>query len=139
MAFSNNSDGGGVMAEINVTPLVDVMLVLLIIFMITAPLLQHKVNIELPEKTMKQPEAAPASAITLSVKSNGELFWNDAPVQMTNLGRSLGIEARREPQPMLEIRADKTTRYGILQEVMGIAKTAGMKKIGFITTPEPGG
>jgi biopolymer transport protein ExbD len=136
MAFSNNSSGGGVMAEINVTPLVDVMLVLLIIFMITAPLMQHKVNIELPEKTMVITEAAPTAAITLSVKSNGDLFWNDAPLLKSTLDRNLRIEARREPQPMLEIRADRTTRYGILQEVMGVAKTAGMKKIGFITTPE---
>jgi biopolymer transport protein ExbD len=137
MAFSSGSSSG-IMAEINVTPLVDVMLVLLIIFMITAPLAQHKVNIELPSQTMTRPEEAPKTSITLSVKSNGELFWNDAPVQKTNLGRNLLIEARREPQPMLEIRADKTTRYGILQEVMGIAKTSGMKKIGFITTPEAG-
>jgi biopolymer transport protein ExbD len=137
MAFSSNSSGG-IMAEINVTPLVDVMLVLLIIFMITAPLMQHKINVELPEKTMVRTEDAPQAAITLSVKSSGELFWNDVPLQKTNLDRNLRIEARREPQPMLEIRADKTTRYGILQEVMGIAKTAGMKKIGFITTPEAG-
>ncbi len=137
MAFSSNSSGS-VMAEINVTPLVDVMLVLLIIFMITAPLMQHKVNIELPEKTMTTTDAAPPVSITLSVKSSGELFWNDVPVQKTGLDRNLRIEARREPQPMLEIRADKTTRYGTLQEVMGIAKTAGMKKIGFITTPEAG-
>jgi biopolymer transport protein ExbD len=138
MAFSSNSSGG-VMAEINVTPLVDVMLVLLIIFMITAPLMQHKVNIDLPSKTMKITEPPPPVAITLAVKSNGDIFWNDGPIMMSNLDRNLRIEARREPQPMLEIRADKTTRYGILQEVMGIAKTAGMKKIGFITTPEAGG
>ena len=137
MAFSSGNSGGP-MAEINVTPLVDVMLVLLIIFMVTAPLMQHKINVELPEKTMVRTEDAPQAAITLSVKSSGELFWNDVPLQKTNLDRNLRIEARREPQPMLEIRADKTTRYGILQEVMGIAKTAGMKKIGFITTPEAG-
>jgi biopolymer transport protein ExbD len=137
MAFSSNSSGG-VMAEINVTPLVDVMLVLLIIFMITAPLMQHKVNIDLPSKTMRVTEAPPPVAITLAVKSSGDIFWNDAPIMMSSLDRNLRIEARREPQPMLEIRADKTTRYGILQEVMGIAKTAGMKKIGFITTPEAG-
>jgi biopolymer transport protein ExbD len=138
MAFSSNS-GGGVMAEINVTPLVDVMLVLLIIFMITAPLMQHKVNIDLPSQTMRVTEPPPPVSITLAVKSSGELFWNDGPIMMSSLDRNLRIEARREPQPMLEIRADKTTRYGILQEVMGIAKTAGMKKIGFITTPEAGG
>lgn len=135
MAFSSNSSGG-VMADINVTPLVDVMLVLLIIFMITAPLMQHKVNVDLPQKTMTRTEAPPPSAITLSVKSSGELFWNDNPLLMSSLDRNLRIEARREPQPMLEIRADKTTRYGVLQEVMGVAKNAGMKKIGFITTPE---
>ncbi len=134
MAFSSNS--GGVMAEINVTPLVDVMLVLLIIFMITAPLMQHKVKIELPEKSVVDKEPSPNQAISLAVKSDGDLFWNDEPLQLATLDRRLRVEARREPQPMLEIRADKTTRYGVLQDVMGVAKVAGMKKIGFVTTPE---
>jgi len=134
MAFSSNT--GGVMAEINVTPLVDVMLVLLIIFMITAPLMQHKVKIELPEKSVTQSETATSQPISLAVKSSGDLFWNDEPLLLATLDRRLRIEARREPQPMLEIRADKTTRYGILQDVMGVAKVAGMKKIGFVTTPE---
>ncbi len=134
MAFSSNT--GGVMAEINVTPLVDVMLVLLIIFMITAPLMQHKVKIELPEKSVVDREPLTSQPISLAVKTNGDLFWNDEPLLMSTLDRRLRVEARREPQPMLEIRADKTTRYGVLQDVMGVAKVAGMKKIGFVTTPE---
>lgn len=134
MAFSKG--GGGIMAEINVTPLVDVMLVLLIIFMITAPLMSHKIKVDLPKKSMTVPEEKLPPPITVSVQANGGLFWNDAPVLRDGLSRQLRIEARREPQPLLEIRADKETQYRLLQEVMSISKTAGMKKIGFITEPE---
>jgi biopolymer transport protein ExbD len=134
MAFSQGGDG--IMAEINVTPLVDVMLVLLIIFMITAPLMSHKIKIELPKKSMTVPEEKLPPPITVSVQANGSLYWNDAPVLKDGLDRQLRIEARREPQPLLEIRADKGTQYRLLQEVMSISKTAGMKKIGFITEPE---
>ncbi|AVP99196.1 biopolymer transporter ExbD [Ahniella affigens] len=136
MAFSSNNDSGGVMAEINVTPLVDVMLVLLIIFMITTPLMTDKVKIELPDKSMlEKPKEEPAR-IALAVKSNGELYFNDQPVMRQTLEQQLRIEARREPQPLLEIRADRTTEYRVLSDIMGIAKTSGMKKIGFATHPE---
>lgn len=134
MAFSTSSEG--IKAEINVTPLVDVMLVLLIIFMITAPLMSHKVKVELPKKTMTVLEEKLPPPITLAVEANGNLYWNDEPVQEDLLNRRLRIEARREPQPLLEIRADRDTEYRILQEVMSVAKVAGMKKIGFITNPE---
>ena len=135
MAFSTGG-GDGIKAEINVTPLVDVMLVLLIIFMITTPLLSHKIKITLPDKTMTVPEDKLPPPITLAVQATGALYWNDEPINKDGLLRQLRIEARREPQPLLEIRADKTTQYRLLQEVMGVSKDAGMKKIGFITTPE---
>jgi biopolymer transport protein ExbD len=139
MAMSSGGSGiGGVMAEINVTPLVDVMLVLLIIFMITAPLMAHKIQIELP-KAAAQPNAEPPHTIVLSVKSTGELYWNDLPIVRNAMDNQLRIEARREPQPAFQIRADKTTEYGMLTDIMATAKNAGMKKIGFITTPQGGG
>jgi biopolymer transport protein ExbD len=133
MAFSSGG-GGGVMAEINVTPLVDVMLVLLIIFMITAPLAAHKIKVELPIATLaKPPEDVANQPITLSVKDTGELYWNDEPITEAALQAQLRVAAQRTPQPELQIRADKDTEYQIVASVMTDAKNAGMVKVGFIT------
>jgi len=126
---------GGVMAEINVTPLVDVMLVLLIIFMITAPLMAHKIKIELPKAAAK-PNTEPPRTVVLSVKSTGELFWNDQPILRSTVDSQLKIHALQQPQPEFQIRADGETEYGVLADLMATAKYAGMKKIGFITTPQ---
>jgi biopolymer transport protein ExbD len=133
MAFSAGG-GGGVMAEINVTPLVDVMLVLLIIFMITAPLAAHKIHIELPQATLvKPPDDVPSQPITLSVKDTGEFYWNDELVTEAALQAQLRVAAQRTPQPELQIRADKDTEYQVVAAVMTDAKNAGMVKVGFIT------
>ena len=133
MAFSSGG-GGGVMAEINVTPLVDVMLVLLIIFMITAPLAAHKIKVELPIATLaKPPDDVANQPITLSVKDTGELYWNDEPITEAALQAQLRVAAQRTPQPELQIRADKDTEYQVVSAVMGDAKAAGMIKLGFIT------
>jgi biopolymer transport protein ExbD len=133
MAFSSGG-GGGVMAEINVTPLVDVMLVLLIIFMITAPLAAHKIKIELPIASLaKPPDEAANQPITLSIKDTGELYWNDEPITETTMQAQLRVAAQRTPQPELQIRADKDTEYQVVSAVMGDAKAAGMVKLGFIT------
>jgi biopolymer transport protein ExbD len=133
MAAGGGSEGG-VMAEINVTPLVDVMLVLLIIFMITAPLMAHKIVIDLPEATAK-PNIEEPKTITLAVRSTGEYFWNDEPIVRSAVDSQLRVEARREPQPEVQIRADRTTEYKVIVETMAAAKNAGMKKVGLITTP----
>ncbi len=133
MAFSSNSSGG-VMAEINVTPLVDVMLVLLIIFMITAPLAAHKIKIELPIASLdKPPEDVPNQPITLTIKETGELYWNDEPITEATMQAQLRVAAQRTPQPELQIRADKGTEYQVISTIMGDAKNAGMVKLGFIT------
>ncbi|MEP6483170.1 MAG: biopolymer transporter ExbD [Rudaea sp.] len=133
MAFSSNSSGG-VMAEINVTPLVDVMLVLLIIFMITAPLAAHKIKIELPVASLdRPPEEAPNQPITLTIKESGELYWNDEPITEATMQAQLRVAAQRTPQPELQIRADKGTEYQVISTIMGDAKNAGMVKLGFIT------
>ncbi|MEO6687914.1 MAG: biopolymer transporter ExbD [Dokdonella sp.] len=134
MAMSSGGSGGGPMAEINVTPLVDVMLVLLIIFMITAPLMSHKIRIDLPQanpNVIDQPQPEP---IDLAVKENGDLFYNDEPVTEAILQAQLLVAAQKNPQPELQIRADKTTQYQKVAAVMASAKRAGMVKIGFITT-----
>ena len=98
------------MAEINVTPLVDVMLVLLIIFMITAPLMSHKVKIELPEANLDENDPRrrpPAQPITLAVTEDGSIFWNDEPVTGQLLESALSVEAQKTPQPPVNIRGDQ--------------------------------
>ena len=133
MAFTSNS-GGGPMAEINVTPLVDVMLVLLIIFMITAPLMSHKIQINLPQANPNTIDTNPPEPIDLAVKENGDLYMNDEPVTSAILEAQLRVAAQKNPQPELQIRAEKTTQYQKVAEVMAAAKRAGMVKIGFLTT-----
>ncbi|KGM53424.1 biopolymer transporter ExbD [Lysobacter daejeonensis GH1-9] len=139
MAFSTGNGGGGPMAEINVTPLVDVMLVLLIIFMITAPLMSHKIQVELPEVQIgskKDENAPPVPPITLAVKENGSLFWNDEPITKDQLESRLSVEAQKTPQPQINVRGDKTTKYRIVQDVVKIAQAQGMRKVGFVAIKE---
>ena len=138
MAFSTGNESGGPMAEINVTPLVDVMLVLLIIFMITAPLMSHKVKVELPQANLRDIEAKPmvVQPITITVTEQGNLYWNDQPIMRSAVDAQLRVHALRVPQPEFQIRADGSTEYGVLADMMATAKSAGMKKIGFITTPQ---
>ena len=135
MAFSSGNQGGP-MAEINVTPLVDVMLVLLIIFMITAPLMAHKVKIELPEATLDTRPEDPGRPITLAVKEDGEIYWNDERVPMAVLESQLAVEAQKKPQPRIDIRADKTTKYKLIADVVKTAKNVGIAKVGFVATPD---
>jgi len=138
MAFSAGSDNSGPMAEINVTPLVDVMLVLLIIFMITAPLMSHKVKVDLPQANLeKQPDKAPpVPPITLAVQEDGSLFWNDEPIGKDLLESRLSIEAQKTPQPQINVRGDKTTKYRIVSDVVKVAQAQGMRKVGFIAINE---
>jgi biopolymer transport protein ExbD len=136
MAFSSNSDSGGTMADINVTPLVDVMLVLLIIFMITTPMMSHKVQVKLPEANLDVRPDDPGKPITLAIKENGEIYWNDEPVQKTVMESKLALEAQKVPQPRIDIRADKTTKYRIVADVVKTAKSVGIAHVGFVATPQ---
>ena len=138
MAFSTNSDSGGPMATINVVPLVDVMLVLLIIFMVTTPLMQHLVEVELPEATIIEPEdeAPPVPPVTIAVTDDGRLFWNDEPVTPELLESRLSVEAQKVPQPGIQVRGDKTTKYRVVNDVVRIAQRQGMRKVGFISLQE---
>jgi len=135
MAFSSNDDGAG-FTEPNVVPLVDVMLVMLIIFMVTAPLMAHKVKITLPEANLINKPEKKGIPITLSVKSNGEVFWNDEPISAGGLESQLAVEAQKQPQPQVNIRADQDTQYQRVAEVVKTAKTVGIAKVGFVTTPD---
>jgi len=136
MAFSNNSGGGGPMADINVTPLVDVMLVLLIIFMITAPLMSHKVKVDLPQATLEQKPEITQPPITLAVTANGQVYWNDEAVSRDMLDARLAVLAQKTPQPQVDIRADNVTKYSTINDVVKQVRTAGIRKVGFVSTPE---
>ncbi len=138
MAFSSGNDSGGPMSEINVTPLVDVMLVLLIIFMITAPLMSHKTKVELPQANLetKDNTVPPAPPITLAVTEKGATFFNDEPVTREQLESRLSVEAQKVPQPAVNVRGDKTTPYRFVNDVVNIAQAQGMRKVGFIATRE---
>jgi biopolymer transport protein ExbD len=122
------------MAEINTTPLVDVMLVLLVIFIITAPLLTHAVKIDLPQAS-SQPLPEEPKVISIAIDGAGQMYWNDVPMVKGELPIKLKQVADTKPQPELHIRADKQTRYQILAEVMADAQNAGIQKLGFISEP----
>lgn len=125
------------MSEINTTPLVDVMLVLLVIFIITAPLLTHAVNINLPQATSQPIEDKP-EVISIAINDLGQLYWNDMLLVEGELKQKLTQVAEQEPQPELHIRADKATRYQVLAEVMADAQNAGVTKLGFVSEPKLG-
>ena len=136
-ASVGNKEDGAPMAEINVTPLVDVMLVLLIIFMITTPLMNHKVKVQLPQAVVEKKEEKKQQIppVTISVTEAGELFLNDEPATRQAIESRLSVEAQKTPQPPVQIRGDKTTPYRLINEVVKIAQAQGMAKVGFITTP----
>jgi biopolymer transport protein ExbD len=123
------------MAEINVTPMVDVMLVLLIIFMVTAPLITHKIAIDLPQAAAVKNPARP-DVVTLSIDAAGQLYWNEQPVSADEWKVRVRSAALKDPQPELHLRAEKTTQYQQLAEIMADAQAAGMVRIGFVTNPE---
>ena len=135
MAFGTQDDADEVMNEINMTPLVDVMLVLLIIFIITVPVMKHSVNVDLPRAT-NQPELIKPETVRLSVAADGQYFWNGLPVADEELFSRLQAEATREPQPDLHIRGDKAVRYERVAQAMAAAQRAGVRKIGFVTEPQ---
>jgi len=138
MAFSSNSGGGGnaPMGDINVTPLVDVMLVLLIIFMVTAPMLSYEIQIDLPQASNKVPDdpKEPPKPIRLRIDDQGQLYWDNSPLPKAALEPSLKVEATRDPQPTLEIETSPEAQYEVLAEVLATAKNANMIKIGFVET-----
>lgn len=132
MAFGTKDDTDEVMNEINMTPLVDVMLVLLIIFIITIPVMKHAVNIELP-RASNQPQDAKPQTIRLTVDAQGQYFWNDVLVDEVRLNTLLQAEAQKKPQAPLHIRGDRSVRYERVAQAMAAAQRAGMTQIGFIT------
>ena len=135
MAFGTQDETDDVMNEINMTPMVDIMLVLLIIFIITVPVMKHAVNIDLPHAT-NQAENIKPETVRLSVDAQGAYFINEAPVLDADLPTQLQLAAAQNPQPDMHIRADKNVRYERVAQAMAAAQQAGLRKIGFITEPK---
>lgn len=125
------------LADMNVVPLVDVMLVLLVIFIVTAPLLTHAVKIDLPKASSSVNITRPEH-IEFGIRENGELLWNGEKVSPGELGQRFSAEAKRQPQPELHLRADRNARYESVARVMSLAAKAGLARIGFVSEPEPG-
>lgn len=138
MAMAVGSPDGGedeVNSTINTTPLVDVMLVLLIIFLITIPVVTNTVPVKLPSET-NQPYQTKPENITLAVNKDGDLFWNEVFIPSTDaLFDKLKVEAVKVPQPELHIRGDQNARYEFVGKVIMTAQRAGIAKVGFITEP----
>ena len=137
MAFS--SDQGGGFNEPNVVPLVDVMLVLLIIFMVTASV-SESVKVDLPKATVdERPPSPKVPPITLSVRADGTIFWADeALAGKEMLDTRLAVEAQKVPQPDVLLRADRETKYLLIQDVTTRVRVAGMRSINFVSEPESG-
>ena len=121
--------------EINTTPLVDVMLVLLIIFIMTIPVMNHAVKIDLPRAT-NQPDQVKPESINLSIAADGKLFWNEEAVDRNELAARIAAAAQKQPQPELHLRAARTVQYEKVAQVMAAAQSGGLGKIGFVTEPD---
>jgi biopolymer transport protein ExbD len=133
MAIATQEDDE-VMSEINMIPFIDVMLVLLIIFIITVPVIQHAVNVDLPQAAAKPLDGQPEH-IRLSVDASGKYFWNDESVSDETLLQRLAVAAKSAKPPALHISADKAVRYEYVAKAMASAQQSGLTKIGFVTKP----
>ena len=125
------SKGSQPMSEINVTPLVDVMMVLLVIFIITAPLLASSIKLDLPKTDAALPSDVP-KFVTVVVDKSAKVFLNDKPIELPALAESLQASAKLNPDTEVQLRADEAVPYGKVVEVMGVAQKAGLNRIGFV-------
>lgn len=138
MAFGNfdSRRHQGPMAEINVVPLVDVLLVLLVIFIITAPLLTDSVKIDLP-KASSNPNITKPEPIELAIRADGSFFWGGEKIEKESLPARFALEAKKQLPPELHIRADKLAHYELVAQLMSGAAKAGLTRIGLVTDPSP--
>ena len=136
MAFGSFNQSGNtpLMAEINMVPLIDVMLVLLVIFIITAPLMTHAVKVNLPQAA-SQPNLPKPETIQLSIKADGSVYWNAEPVVAAAWQARMDAAAQQTPQPEIHIRADGDLAYRNVAQIMADAAHAGLTKLGFVTEP----
>jgi biopolymer transport protein ExbD len=137
MAFASfdPKHSGAPVSEINMVPLIDVMLVLLVIFIITAPLLTNAVKLELP-KASAQPNVSKADKIDFAIDAQGTLFWNGEVVTRAEAARRFADEGRRQPQPEVHLRADQGVAYRAVAQTLADASKAGLTKVGFVSEPE---
>ncbi|MFC0167312.1 ExbD/TolR family protein [Pseudoduganella danionis] len=131
----NHHRNPGPMADINVTPMVDVMLVLLVIFILSAPMLSNAVKLELPSADAGA-SSQQAATVLLAIDGAGQIYWNNDPVDSAALDTRLEQAATLSPQPELQLRADKNTRYEVVAQVMAAAQQQGLTKLGFVTAPK---
>ena len=135
MDFSSDNTGGP-MADINVTPLVDVMLVLLIIFIVTAPIMTYPIAVDLPQRVLNPPPVTrdPPPPIDLRVDASNQVYWNNSPVNVADLQQKMEEEVQKDPtnQPELRIDANPDSEYEVMAKILAQAKNAQMKKIGFV-------
>jgi len=137
MAFASfdSKHAGAPMAEINMVPLIDVMLVLLVIFIVTAPLLTQAVKLDLP-KASSAPNVAKTEKIEFAIDAGGKLFWNGEPVERAEAARRFVLEGKKQPQPEVHLRADQNAAYRSVAQTLADASKAGLSKVGFISEPE---
>jgi biopolymer transport protein ExbD len=137
MAFASfdSKRGGAPMAEINMVPLIDVMLVLLVIFIVTAPLLTHAVKLDLP-KVSSSPNQLKPDKIEFAIDAAGGLFWNGETVTREEAASRFAAEGRKQPQPEVHLRADQAVAYRHVAQTLADASKAGLTKVGFVSEPE---
>ena len=137
MAFASFDarHGGAPMAEINMVPLIDVMLVLLVIFIITAPLLTQAVKLELPQATSHPNDLKP-DKIEFAIDASGQLYWNGEAVTRADAAARFVVEGQKPAQPEVHLRADQSVAYRFVAQTMADASKAGLAKIGFISEAE---
>jgi biopolymer transport protein ExbD len=137
MAFASfdSKNASAPMAEINMVPLIDVMLVLLVIFIITAPLLTQAVKLELPKASSQVNDLRPEK-VEFSIDAAGALFWNGEPITRAEAAERFASEGRKQPQPEIHLRADQAVAYRFVAQTLADASKAGLTKVGFISESE---
>ncbi|MEO5669822.1 MAG: biopolymer transporter ExbD [Ramlibacter sp.] len=137
MAFGRleRTQGPQPMSDINMTPLVDVMLVLVVIFIITAPLMANSIRLDLPRTDAAKPNEAP-KFITIALDKSGQAFLDDKPATLAQMAQKFADAARQNPETEIQLRADQAVPYGRVVEVMGAAQKAGLNRIGFVAAPD---
>ncbi|HUF19488.1 MAG TPA: biopolymer transporter ExbD [Burkholderiales bacterium] len=136
MAFSGFNDSGtqAPMSEINMIPLIDVMLVLLIIFMVTAPLITHSVRVDLPQAAV-QATPEPPRTVTVSIDASGQFYWDEFKVGLTELSSLMRDASLEDPQPDVRLNADRVSQYQQIADVLAAAQHAGLRRVGFVIQP----
>ena len=132
--FSDSDDD--MLSDINMTPLIDVMLVLLIVFMVTLPVVNHAVKLELPRATSQPDDLQPAH-IDISIGADGTVSWNGQRVDASTLSAKLAEGATQHPEPVLQLYADRSAKYEPIADFMAAAQRAGLSKLSFVTQPKP--